>query len=137
MDANPNMDTDPDFPRMFYRYPGVTREAAKLQDGTYDTLIVNDADEAAAALAESWFATSPEARASGDEQIAAAAAVAKAASDAQALADAQALVDAAAASTKPPTRAEMEQKATDLGIAFKPGWSDKKLADQIAASLEE
>lgn len=47
-------------------------------------------------------------------------------------------VDAAASDpqdNKPPTRAELETKAVELGINFKPSTSDKKLAANIAAKL--
>lgn len=35
----------------------------------------------------------------------------------------------------PPTRAELEQKATELGIKFDGRWGDKKLSDAITAKL--
>jgi hypothetical protein len=39
--------------------------------------------------------------------------------------------------TNPPTRAELEQKATELGVEFSPKLGDKKLAERIAAKLAE
>lgn len=38
---------------------------------------------------------------------------------------------------KPPTRAELEQKATELGVEFSKQLGDKKLAERIAAKLAE
>ena len=95
-----------DFPKMLYRAPG----ADVLTDsGPMATLIVGNADDCGAALQDGWFETSPEA----------AAAIAKPASE-----------DA------PPTRAELEQKATELGIAFDGRWGDKKLSAAIADKLK-
>lgn len=105
---------DNDFPRMLYRFPAVKPDAAKLQDGAYDTLIVGDEKEAKAALADGFFMTSPEARAAGETVDA----------DGDTSDDAQ------------PTRAELEAKATELGIRFDGRTGDKKLRDQIAAALE-
>jgi hypothetical protein len=39
--------------------------------------------------------------------------------------------------TKPPTRAELEQKATELGVEFSAKLGDKKLAERIAEKLAE
>lgn len=55
-------------------------------------------------------------------------------------AEARAAADAAAAKQKqddnaPPTRAELEAKATELGIEFSPNIGDKKLGERIAAAL--
>lgn len=36
----------------------------------------------------------------------------------------------------PPTRAELEQKARELGIKFDGRWGDKRLADAIADKLK-
>lgn len=44
--------------------------------------------------------------------------------------------DAVAEQFAPPTRAELESKATELGIRFDGRTSDKKLGALIAASLE-
>lgn len=38
---------------------------------------------------------------------------------------------------RPPTREELETKAKELGIAFKPATSNKKLGEAIAAKLAE
>jgi hypothetical protein len=36
----------------------------------------------------------------------------------------------------PPTRAELEAKATELGVKFDGRWGDKRLSDAIAAALK-
>lgn len=110
--ANPDADTRADFPRMLYRFPATNRAPMQLEGSSYDTMIVNDADEAAAALADSWCTTWPEAKKNG------------------------APAAPAVTASPPPTREELEAKATELGIAFKATTSDKKLGDQIAAALE-
>jgi len=110
-----------EFPRMLYRAPG----AEPIHGSMLATLIVPDADAQAAALADGWSLTTDEAK-----QIYA---------DAQAAAAAKAAADALAAVTNPdapPTRAELEQKAAELGLKFDGRTSDRKLRDLIAATLE-
>lgn len=107
------------FPKMLYRFPGTGGDAVALQDGTYSTLTV-DSDEAHdAALAEGWSETASDARAAGTPPPIAAA-----------------LEPAPADDTAPPTRAELEAKATELGVNFRSNTSDKALADRITAALE-
>lgn len=50
---------------------------------------------------------------------------------------AAAVADRGGDDNRPPTREELEQKATELGIAFKPQTSNKKLSADIAAKLAE
>lgn len=109
---------DNDFPLMLYGFPATGREPAQLEDGSYDTLTVKDADERAAAISEGWFAHWPDAKAAhaGAAKVAAETA-------------------AAAANNAPPTRAELEAKAATLGIAFSPAIGDKKLAERIDDAL--
>jgi hypothetical protein len=64
------------------------------------------------------------------------------AEQAQALADgwglslAEPAKDAEPADDAPPTRAELEAKATELGVAFDGRWGDKRLSAAIAAALK-
>lgn len=44
--------------------------------------------------------------------------------------------EADAGEEAPPTREELEAKATELGIEFSPRIGDKKLAERITAALE-
>lgn len=104
-----------DYPRMLYRFPAQGLDVAALQEGNFDTLIVDGADAHDAATAEGWSDTSP------------------AAKDAHA---AELEAKRLAAENAAPTRAELEAKATELGIKFDGRTSDKKLGDQISAALE-
>jgi len=110
---------DTEHPKMLYRFPATGTNSMHLEGSTFDTQVVDDADAETAALNDGWFTTWPaakQAHAAAQE----AAAAAQAASDATTL----------------PTRAELEQKATELGIQFTAKTSDKKLNDLIAATLE-
>ncbi len=109
------------WPQMLYRTPGPT-----IIEGTgYALHLVHSDDELAAALADGWHETtaaasapdSREPQAAGDSPVAS-----EGAEDAE---------DAA-----PPTRAELEQKATELGVSFDGRTTDKKLRARIDAALE-
>jgi len=92
-----------EFPTLVYRCPG----SCARPGGTYGWLAVADRGRLDAALAAGWFLTLPEA-------VAGKADVAEA-------------VDSA-----PPTRAEMEQRAGELGLRIDGRWSDARLAAEIA-----
>lgn len=79
--------------------------------GTYDTKGVNSREEHDEALKNGWFNTLPEA-------IAGKAAVVELPPD-----------------EKPPTRAELEQKAKELNIKFSKSTTDEVLAANIAKAL--
>jgi hypothetical protein len=113
---------DNDFPRMLYRAGGVEQ----IHDGRFSTLIVADEQALNAALADGWFLTTPEAVAADEavKQLAATAAAEKAAAEIATL------------KAAPPTRPEMEQKATELGVKFDGRTSDRKLLAMIEAALE-
>ncbi len=111
-----------DFPRMLFRQPGLE----PMHGGQFSTLIVADEDELDAALAEGWHETTTAAK-EAHEAKQAAAKLAEPAGDKLPADD----------SSKPPTRAELEQKATELGIEFSPKIGDAKLAERIAAKLAE
>jgi hypothetical protein len=103
----------------------------QLESGWYDLLVVNTKDELDAALADGWFLDQYAAKAAHEAAaLAAQPAAAAGAGDAGANA---AVVPADAA---PPTRAELEQKATELGVKFDGRVSDKTLAERIAAALK-
>lgn len=106
------------FPQMLYVHPG--RE--QIHGSTFDTRIVDSAEELEAAKAEGWSAGTDEAKAVFAAK--------------QAAKDAPTPAEAAADAKTPPTREELEQKATELGIAFDGRTSSKKLSDLIAATLE-
>lgn len=96
-----------DFPRALYRMPG---NDVATDSGRCAYRVALDAAELAAALADGWHTTSTAA--------------------AEALAP-----DAPASDSAPPTRAELEQKATELGLKFDGRTGDKKLAAMIADKL--
>jgi len=98
---------------MLYKSPG----PHEIHGGHFDYIIVDADQEGAieAAKAEGWFETTTEAKEAGD--------AVKAKREAELNA--------------PPTRAELETKANELGIKFNDKTSDKKLADLIAATVEE
>lgn len=96
------------FPQMLYRAGG--KEA--LHGGYFDTLTVDDDPGLAQALADGWATGTAEALA----------------------------IKAEADKPKPeatePTRAELEQKATELGLKFDGRTGDKKLAEMILAAIK-
>lgn len=114
-----------EFPKMLYRAGG----AEPIHGGHFSTLIVSDEAEEGAALADGWFVATDEAAEA--DRVAKAKALEEA--EAAAIASAQAVVDANAQ----PTRAELEQKATELGLPFDGRTSDRKLRDLIAAAIEK
>ena len=98
---------------MLYKCPG----PHEIHGGHFDYTIVDADEEGAveAAQADGWHLTTTEAKEAGD--------AAKAKREAELNA--------------PPTRAELEAKANELGLKFNDKMSDKKLADLIAATIEE
>jgi hypothetical protein len=108
-----------DFPTIMYRTPGPYR---KPGGGTYDTEGAADKAEFDALIAKGWFASYEEA-----------AAVKKAAK----VIEAAEAFDDAIDEVSDPTRDELETKAKQLGVSFNARTSDKKLAERIAAALED
>lgn len=98
-----------EFPRCMYRFGGTWA----LESGNYTVRTVKDGAEMTAAKAEGFHLDQYAAKAAHEQPEKA----------------------AAADDSKPATREELEQKATELGIAFKPQTSNKKLAADIAAKL--
>lgn len=115
---------DNQFPQMLYKAGGPEH----IHGGNFSTLVVNDADERTAALADGWCETTPDALDAQQAEKELAAREAAAAKLAE---------QTGVESTKPPTREELEQKATELGIQFSARVSDKKLGEAIAAKLAE
>lgn len=102
-----------EYPKAMFKYPG-----AELIDGMgFDSRVVDSREQQREAEAEGWHETTDEAFAASE--MAASAARADAADD------------------EPPTREELEAKATELGIDFRSNISDKTLAERIAAKLAE
>jgi hypothetical protein len=114
---------------MVYKAPGVHA----IHGGHFDHQVVDD-EKLDKALADGWHLTTTEAKAAHDEKLKADADAAEEAADAKRLADAKALVDAHG--TKGPTRAELEQKADELGLVYNKLLGDKKLAALIDEKLK-
>jgi len=95
------------YPRFVFKNGGPLQRAG----GSYGHLLVQDETEHAAAVKAGWFETLPEA------------------------------IEGKVESTvepddAPPTRAELEAKATELGIKFDRRLGDKRLAELIREHLE-
>ena len=103
-----------EFPRMLYKAGGPEH----IHGGQFLTLIVNDEAEQADALDQGWDMTTSDARARVEAK----------------LAKEEQRKDAPA-DNEPPTRAELEQKAKDLGVKFDGRTPEKKLAEMIEAKL--
>jgi hypothetical protein len=96
-----------EFPRCMYRHGGTWQ----LESGLFTIQTVQDADEMEAAKKDGFHL------------------------DQYAALDAAKLAEQG--DNRAPTREELEAKATELGIAFKPQTSNKKLSADIAAKLAE
>lgn len=109
------------FPVMLYKEGG----PHDIHGGKFDTLIAHDEAEKDAAQAAGWHLTTDAARAVNSGDFTAVGNVTAFADEAPPTPD-----DA------PPTRAELEIKAKELGIDFDGRTKDKKLAEKIAAKLK-
>ncbi len=96
-----------EFPRLVYKCPGPHAR----QGGTYDHAVVNDADEHASQIGAGWFNTLPEAI------------------------EGKPVTQEVPADDAAPTRAELEEKAKSLNIAFDGRTSDAKLLAKITEAL--
>lgn len=94
------------FPMMTYKAGG----PHDIHGGKFDTLIVHDEVEKDAALAAGWRLTTDDALAPR--------------------------IDPFVADDAPATRAELEAKASELGIKFDGRTTDAKLAAKIAGKLD-
>lgn len=129
------------FPYTVFRFPATTHAREQFQDGVYDTRIVSDDESTAAALADGFHLTLGEARSAHDAAKAERTEQAAQEAHANRIADAKKLlgIDDNAppdGDNAPPTRAELEAKAEELGIQFKPQLGDRKLAALIDAKLK-
>lgn len=108
------------FPAPLYRVPGPYRKGKGLK--TYSVCGAKDAAQYERFLANGWFPSYEEAVAG---------------KRADAIIEAAEAFEEAVDEVSDATREELEQKAEELGIGFNKRTSDKKLAERIAAALEE
>ena len=106
-----------DFSEIVYRGQGLHQR----KGGGFSTLGVNSPEALEKALADGWYRTLPEANEAHDKP-----------KSVQSAAPASASVPQDDA---PPTRAELEQKAKELGVKFDGRTSDRKLGEAIAKAL--
>jgi len=99
-----------DYPRFVFKVGGPFQMAS----GTYDRLLVQDKDESGEAMENGWFGNLQDAIDAKNAPV----------------------KKEQAADDAPPTRAELEAKATELGIKFDARFGDKKLSDLIQKALE-
>lgn len=102
-----------EFPRFVYKDKGPYERAG----GTYDAMMVDDESEYSAAIKAGWFGNLQEAI---DEVVP----------------SVNEPAPTEPADDAPPTREELEAKATELGIKFDGRIGDKKLTALIAKALE-
>lgn len=109
-----------DFPRLVYKNGGPHQRAG----GTYSHALVKDQTELDAHLEAGWFATLPEAITPKPVEMGFTHPELSG-------------TDSHEDDNKPPTRAELEAKANELGLVFSPNIGDKKLLERIQARLDE
>lgn len=112
---------------MLYKMPG----PHQFNDGGYDYIIV-DAPDVDSNLEQGWFKTPAEAKAAHEFISAATAGAMKTAAPMDTQQANETLID-----NSPATRAELEAKATELGLKFDGRTGDKKLGEMIEAKLKE
>lgn len=106
------------FPQMLFRCPG----PEQFHGGTFTITAVDDMTQLEAAVEAGWHETPLSAIAAFE---------ATKATEQKQRDDVGSTGDNA-----PPTRAELEQKAKELGLEFSPNIGDKKLAERIAEKLK-
>lgn len=133
-----------EFPVLVYRSPGSLRGHL---GASYTYRQVADAEELAAALSSGWFHTTEEAIAAAGQEAytygLTKKQLARVLKDKPWLRAAPPEVEAPVAAPvevpdddAPPTRAELEEQATLLGIKFDGRTTDKRLADRIAEAMK-
>ena len=127
------------FPALVYKSPGnYTHHATK---GSYDCIAAIDADMLAVWLDRGYHLSIDDAvKAAGDKafkvkKVTLSVKPKKKKKPSKPLGIAKPEKEAVMADNAPPTRAELETKATELGIKFDGRWSDKRLQQYIANQL--
>lgn len=107
-----------DFPRFVFKDKGPLQR----QGGSYSETLVLNQSEMDAALLAGWFATLPEALEPHEEPRTGPGTEVQATGDGD--------------DDAPPTRAELEAKAHELGIEFSQRIGDKKLLERIEEAIK-
>jgi hypothetical protein len=111
-------------PRMLYK----VGSQCELESGKYDLLVVKDQDELEQALAGDWHLDQYAAKAAHEAAL-----IASVKSEQFVKVEQTQPADD---TNKPPTREELKQKATELGLNFHHNTGDDKLAAMIADALK-
>lgn len=117
------------FPSLVYRCPGTHQ----IRGGTYDYLGVKDQESLSIALGDGWYETLAEAieRHYGKKDRPGTVIPTKVVERGSGIHDTEVLGDG-----EPPTRAELEKQATELGVKFSGKTSDKDLLKKIDESMQ-
>jgi hypothetical protein len=51
-----------EYPKMIFKFPSTLPDPSELEDGFYDTTIVESKEDEDAKIADGWYLTSPEAK---------------------------------------------------------------------------
>jgi len=111
-----------EFPALVYKAKG----RFQRKNGTYDYTEVKDAEDLSSKLADGWFETLEAAIASKKTATFAATPVSE---------PEKPVSEPSVDDNAPPTREELETKATELGIKFDGRYSDKRIASLIDEAL--
>lgn len=103
---------DNEYPRMLYRFPAQNAYPSVLLEGAFDVLVVDSQEQEDGA--DGWHRSAEQAKDAGKPQAA----------------------PTVPDDDAPPTRAELETKARELGIPAKGTWGDRKIADAISEKLK-
>ena len=94
----------------------------QIHGGRFSTMVVVNEDELAYALEQGWALSTPDAL--------------YMAAEAEALKKEAEQVKTETADSAQPTRAELEQKAAEMGLQIDKRWGDKRLQAEIEAALK-
>jgi hypothetical protein len=112
-----------EFPSFVYKGKGKHQG----NGGTFDLLVVQNAEELSEKLSEGWFLNHGEAIEASKSKGFAATPVSK---------PVEPVSEPVLDDSAPPTRKELETKATELGIKFDGRYSDKRLLQLIEEALK-
>jgi hypothetical protein len=112
-----------EFPSFVYKGKGKHQG----NGGTFDLLVVQNAEELSQKLSEGWFLNHGEAILAAKPKVFA---------ETPVFEPAKPVSEPVLDETAPPTREELETKATELGIKFDGRFSDKRISSLIEEALK-